>query len=116
SQHDLYSKTRRCNTPPPPPRVLRSSKFCVATVNAPLLTAKCFCHAPIAVWPAFGTAVSMSMDRHTYQVHTRDGSARKASSVARCSGSKRSQSPVCASRNVGTEDSADIRSEENTSE
>src|SRR5699024_8420508 len=86
----------------------------VATVKAPLLTAKWLCHAPMAVWLAFGTAVAMSMDRLTYQVHTRDGSARKASSVARCSGSKRSQSPVWASRNVGTGDSADIPAPVNT--
>src|SRR5690625_2236736 len=54
------------------------------------------------------------MARHTYQVQTIDGLARKASSVANCSGAKRSHRPVWASRNVGTPDSADIPAPDNT--
>src|SRR5690625_2252653 len=54
------------------------------------------------------------MERQTHHVHTIAGLERKAPSVAKCPGSNRPHSPDCASRKVGTPDSADMPAPDNT--
>ena len=93
----------RCAATVLPARSCRSSTFCVMTATlatrAQSASARC---------PAFGSTERTRRARHWYHAHTSAGSAAHACGVASDSASNRSQSPVCASRNVGTPLSADI--------
>src|SRR5690606_4666138 len=86
-----------------PARSCRSSTFWVTSVSFGTRSAS----AAMARCAGLGCACSTFMRRHSYQPHTSAGSRRNASGVARSAGSKRSHSPVSASRKVGMPLSAD---------
>src|SRR5699024_5318526 len=66
------------------------------------------CQAASAVCPGLGATPRISDWRQRYHVQTREGLLSNASTVARSSAENRSHSPVWASGNVGTPDSAQM--------